>query len=482
MTSAVAFQNGLVRTSTIALSVLAGWVVVQSGSPSARLSSGFLTFILCTNLVAILCAIPYASLLGTILGVYLVGIQIVGWSLADPGEIVAALIAALFLILVIILVVRIQPSAPGIEASEGLGEARFLVWIGVFPWIPSAIGALLEGNVPVGITRLVLAGSGMAILYVTRHLAGIRLAWGMVVGTHLALVPLLFCGLSDFGTFAGDAVDRFGGGSCASVHPNLIGLAAWTVGLVWLSLAGPPLAFRLCGAIAAVGLLALTDSRTSVGAGLIALATVITVASRYRTALKSSAVRAAIGAFLIAFLFLGAWFVGRDFFVRERAPDVGVLSGRNVIWEVALEEFKAAGWPQRILGSSEGGVGGSVEVSVEESGRSTELSVDNAFLVLLRRAGIIGLLLGLTGFVRGVKATWDILSIPQAATAAGILVGAIVTTPVESLLFGGPLWVWMIVAMRIAGDCESSPLLLSERMGRGVARSGLRVAGPDLGK
>jgi hypothetical protein len=315
----------------------------------------------------------------------------------------------------------------------------FPMWLGVLPWVPSVLGASLRGDWLVAGGRLLGAATAALCLQVTLRQDPRRLAWGLVAGTHLMLLLPFVCGIT-----SPLPEPRFSGGACATTHPNILGLAAWTTGLAWLVLPGPSSPARLVGAALGVLFIFLTDARTATGAGLVGAAVVLALRMGRGARRKAGFARALRTGSVALLLAAGAFALASSFFVRERGAGVGVLSGRDMIWRVALAEYQTAPAPEKLLGTSEGGLGARVELPGQPAPTGSGLTVDNAILSLLRRSGVAGLAIGSVGLLLATAAAIRGLRTGQPATA--LLVAGLATIPVEDWLFGGSLFVWVALA------------------------------------
>jgi hypothetical protein len=151
----------------------------------------------------------------------------------------------------------------------------------------------------------------------------------------------------------------------------------------------------------------------------------------------------------------GAFALASSFFLRERAAGVGVLSGRDVIWGVALADYQAAPALEKLLGTSEGGIGAGVERPRQWTPTGSALTTDNFFAALLRRSGAAGLAIGSVGLLLAAGGVVRGLRSGQPATA--LLVAALATIPVADWLFGGSLFMWVALAGALltgSGDRE----------------------------
>jgi hypothetical protein len=427
----------------VGVGVAAGALLALAASAAAQADAWILLMMLVLDVTALLSSLGEASWVGVLTAAALWGSHLMGWTLSEPRIPLAGLQVALALFL---------------GAAAMLSRVRiavdlrrwFPMWLGVLPWVPSVLGASLRGDWLVAGGRLLGAATAALWVQVTLRHDPRRLAWGLVAGTHLVLLLPFFCGIT-----SPLAEPRFSGGACATTHPNILGLSAWTTGLGWLVLPGPSSPARLVGAALGVLLIFLTDARTAAGAGLVGAAVGLALPMGRRARRKGGFARV-IGVGSVALLLAaGAFALASSFFLRERAAGVGVLTGRDVIWGVALAEYQAAPALEKLLGTSEGGIGARVERPGQSTPTGSALTTDNFFAALLRRSGAAGLAIGSVGLLLAAGAVVRGLRSGQPATA--LLVAGLATIPVEDWLFGGSLFVWVALAGALltgSGDRE----------------------------
>lgn len=401
------------------------------------------------NLLALGTAIRRASGTGLLIGIPFLGIHVLGWTLSESGVILGALNVLYGGALIALALLR----KPRVDEAPW---RDFTWWTGVAVAVPWVLNALAAVDPTIAVSRFVLAAGVAGAFAISRRADSRGLVWGLIAGTHLVLAPVLACGLvTDLGAFRpvavlADVAGRFGGGGCAYVHPNLIGLAAWTLVIAWLGLGRDHFIGRLCGIATCTLLILITDSRTAAGAALLAVAAYVGAKSLRR---GTRGIRMAGLAIIAIFTLLGSVTIAQQFFLRERGTGIGVLTGRDYFWAQTISDFKASSSVEKLIGTTKGGTGADL-VLTEEAGveAGTKISTHNAFLAVLRRGGLVGIVIAITGFLMMLVTTWRMLVSGRAPWAAALLVGAIATSPVEAWLFGGAIWIWTLVAYRYDRD------------------------------
>lgn len=371
------------------------------------------------------------TFVGFVLGAYLIGRHLIGWTVPSPGLLLQVLSFLVLLLLV----------------AASLGDSdrwqvilrRGAFWIGPATYVPGIVGALLAGALLTSIDRLLFAlvlVFGLIVVQRTpsRHLAGIAAGAGFLLS-----VALLAGGL--------DPVyvdDRFAGGVLAFTHPNLIGIFAATLALAWLFLpAGRGLRWVVVPILLVV--LLLTDSRTAMGAFLVGIP--LGLASwRARTLLLAVAAGLAL-------------FGAAQSFLTPRSPDSqysDVLTGRTKIWEQGLREWRSSGVIGRLLGPASDTFG----ALTLDDGRT--FVPHNVFIGVLVRGGLIGVFALVAGLVMLAAHTRLLLAMPRdgVARAALVLIGAGLATAItEDWLTGDLVWWWIAVSesVLIAGLAQPNP-------------------------
>jgi hypothetical protein len=381
---------------------------------------------------ALLASLGRASWVSVLAAASLWGSHLIGWTVANPRVPLVALQLALALLL---------------GAAAVLSRARiavdlqrwFPIWLGVLPWAPSVLSAALRDDWLVAGGRLLGAATAALWVQVTLRHDPWRLAWGLLAGTHLVLILPFLCGIT-----SPLPEPRFSGGACAFTHPNILGLAASMTSLAWLVLPGPISATRFIGVAFGVLLIFLSDARTAAGVGLLGAAVAVALHMGRGVRREAGFARAFRTGSVALLLAAAAFGLASNFFVRERAAGVGVLTGRDVMWRVALAEYQAAPALEKLLGTSEGGVGARIELPGQPAPTGSGFTAHNAIVGLLRRSGTAGLAIGSVGLVLAAGAVLRGLRSGQPATA--LLVAALATIPVEDWMFGGSLFMWVALA------------------------------------
>jgi hypothetical protein len=174
----------------------------------------------------------------------------------------------------------------------------------------------------------------------------------------------------------------------------------------------------------------------------VALAVVFASRAHYFDRASMKGRRIALLMTVMLLMGLGAWIAARSFFEQERASGTGSLSGRVEIWQSTVTSFKEGSTLERLLGTSEG-LGTTIDIPSDGGAGIRTLSIDNAFIALANRSGVIGLLIGIAGLCISVRWLLQVASLPAFRASAAILAGALVTMATESWFFGGALWIWI---------------------------------------
>lgn len=411
-----------------------------------------------------------AAWIGVVLGLYIVFHQVLGRTLAEPGLMVyggAALAFVLFW------------AATVGKRRLGVGDVARdpLFLLGVAPWLLGIIGPLAVGNATVAAQRLVLGSVLWAIyLALRKHRDPVKVAWGMVLGQSMALVAVSACGLlqplsvSDQATlFTVTRTGAFGGGDCAVLHPNLIGIFSFTLFVAWLALRGSHPLARLVGLLGPSLLLLETASRTAVAATLIGAAVWAGAGARTRSSVLPDTTRRPRRRTLRTVLIVGlvlcsGVFVGQEFFQQERSRGVGALTGRDLIWAESLAEIQSGGRLQLLLGQVE-----RANLEVQLPGTLTTWRGHNAAIDIMGRAGAIGLIVAMLGLLLLLRRYARMIARSDWAFSSAIVLGAVATAPTESFLIGS-LFPWIVLA-----DVTARKQAASEQRRPVVLRNGDRV-------
>ena len=423
-----------------------GWVVSWVGSFARDGGELLLVTTGVASLIAALAAVSRGHLVGIAIGAFLVSEHMIGWTAADPGAMLYALrLLQSALLIAFAFFVR----------SKSLGnvrDRRFALWFGVMPWIPSILGALVGGNLAVALGRTLAFVVATAIFIATSRVNAYRLAWGLLAGVHLALLPIVVCAVhspdtTDLGSriyLTQDVAARFGGGACAYVHPNVLGLLVWPAFVVWLAL--PWTRATIAGLASTTTFLLLSDSRASIAAALVGTVGVLLARGVGR---GSRAQRVVAGVMVALAASLALWSISDAYFLRTRAGGSTFLTGRETIWQTAIDDFKGGSPIEKLLGTSEGGVDANVIVPKAEFAGVTNLSTHNGYIGLLRRSGLVGFFLGLLGIAGALRLVGRTIGKRESVVATALVLGALATTPAEAWLFGTTLLAWMMVAASV---------------------------------
>jgi len=365
---------------------------------------------------------------------YVVLQHIVGWTFPDNR--------AFFQVSTIIAVVALLAFV-----SSRSAQAVAPIWreptfyMGIAPLIPSVVIALALGQFGSTLARLGQGAVLLGFLASARRIDPVKALWGLSGGIHIGLAVLL---LADATTPLTDG--RLAGGTWAHTHPNVIAMLAWPTAIIWMTLRGSPTSQRWLGATSMVTIVLLTNSRTSAAALVVAIAATAGVrgggigqhaGGRFKM----------IDAAIIGIVVIGvATAVGQSYFPQARVPGGDVLSGRASIWRQAASDFRAASIMEKLLGTREGGA--NARVTVDEGGTPTVFVAHNAVLGLVRKSGLVGLGLGIAGLIAllrlGIRVAGN-----RTVAAVAIIVGSLATIPFEAFIFGGTLWIWLVVSSQM---------------------------------
>lgn len=421
--------TGLVLAAVVvATGVALGALALGLGSLAVTQRGLALFALLVLDLACATWAVPRGSLVGFVVGTYLLGVHVVGWTVAHRGPVLAGMSAAYVCVLFLAWVLA------GARVLPAQLKGWFPLWVGVLPWAPSVLSAALAGEWQTATGRVLAASGAMLWVLLTRATDPERLVLGVLGGVHSILAAVLVCAIGQ------DLPDfRFQGGPCAQVHPNILGMIASMTGLAWLTLRPAPRFARAAGATLGAGLLILTDARTAAGAGLIGAGVALAGSWGHPTRWPARMARlAVVGGALTA----GVWGLALPYFLRERGPGVGVLSGRERIWAVATSEFLDAPLQDKLLGTASGGVGAAIQLIGQSPPLGSGFTPHNAVVDLVRRTGLVGACLGTAGLAMALGELLRSLGRRDRRAGSSILAAAMATIPVESWFFGGSLFTW----------------------------------------
>jgi hypothetical protein len=382
-----------------------------------------------------LTALPFGSAVGFWLGLYWAADHLIGWTFSDPGRFNQPLqFVTLFALLV--------ATHPWRVPARLLRSGAF--WIGPAVLAPGVLIAVLRGDVGNATFRtfdLALVVLGLAVLlgHPRRHLTG------MTAGATLVLCVALLAGFVSPVTIEG----RLAGGTLALTHPNLLALFAAFLATAWTFLGVG--ALRLAAAVPFVGLIVLADSRTALGMCLLGL---LFGVGRGKGIVLLAPV---LGAAVLA--------VGGSFFLQARYGGGDALSGRQLIWNQGLDDWRAADALGRLLGPSSGNFP-TVEL---DDGRV--FVTHNSLLEALLRGGVVGLACLAVGLLLLIYHLIRLVSgrTPFSPWVGGALIGAsLVTVWTEAWLVAGPVWWWVAAGEALLLDHASRPASLTPAPARPV--------------
>lgn len=397
-------------------------------------SYGAALLALLAGLIAAAVAVLAASLLptvdprGLVVGAAFAGAGMLSWTYTNTGIVVWTLL----LLSGVLWLFWARFTADAIR----LGTA----WLGVSYWLIGALGALLLLKADIAVQRLLYAGYFGLVVLVVLAFRGSRFSLGIAVAFLFGLAVLLLVGSGNLFTAPHVVPDtpwgrgfeyRFWGARFLLDHPNgmacVAALAAIRVG------ADAGLArWQRVGAVLVAGLILITsDSRT--GFLLLLVSALAYAWYSWRGALIPLAV-------LVAVLAIN----GPTFLVKERyGGDAGVSSGRVETWRQVATDWRQDTITGKLLGNTRDA---RATVYRPSSGPDIKLTVDNAPIAALRKAGVLGVLAFLVGLVLLVRRVWR-----ARATAPPWLVvllpGALLTGITNEWLLGGTggsLWLLLL--------------------------------------
>jgi hypothetical protein len=419
-----------------------------SGVFGASIASGYLNatlalflVLLILNVAAAIFAAGRASAAGLLVGGYAVGTQIIGWTASHPRhwlELITVLAAGVLL-------------TYGLNSTMRLREAFVgpAPWLGIYPLVPSIAGAFLQGSSSVVVGRLggALVLVGVLLTVRRKSTSPERFLWGLSGSVHIGLSVLLLAAIiSPVTQVVSSAADsRLSGGTWAFLHPNVIGMLAFLCALPWIGLRDVSRPMRALGIISCAGVIALTQSRTAIGAFVIVVATVLAAQYQQRRRGYGRAVQALGVLVVMSLLAVSALIAGSQFFLQHRAGTQSALSGRQAIWDITIADFKSAPPIAKLLGTTNGGTNARVVFKGETVNGSDKFTSHNAILGLLRISGVAGLVIGIIGLIIVIRLIFFSLRFRGSILTAAVLLGSLATIPVEAFVFGGLIWIWIAV-------------------------------------
>jgi hypothetical protein len=390
----------------------------------------FNVFLLFSSIPVLIGAIywtPKGSPLGFAAGTYSVLLHFVGSTMASPG-LVLALMQIVLILLFSVLALSIQ-----FHPRHLLSLGSF--WIGPAAILPGILPAALIGGVAQGLYRIMLVILPLLALMLFQR-SPQPVLYGMLAGAQSVLGSVLLLAAFDPTYWDG----RFSGSAFGFTHPNLIGCFVAVMVVVWSNLFAPRLlTFSVLASLLFVTVL--TDSRTAI-VGLIA-GLLLSQRSKTRQ-------------IILAVILLAVFFVGASALFAARSDSVGILSGRQQIWDVGLLEWNARSTFEQLLGSATD-ASGRIDM-----GDGRIFVAHNTYLSALLRGGAIGLVCIVVGVVilgLRVLRTMHLSSNDHRRLFVALVGMGLATTWTESFVLIGPIW-WTLAVSEslLLGDLKSYSL------------------------
>jgi hypothetical protein len=328
---------------------------------------------------------------GLVLGGVFAAAGVLSWTYTDRGVFVWSLLLASGGLLLYWLHGRF-PAGAGIS----LGTA----WLGVSYWLIGALGALLVLKADVAVQRALYAGYFGLVVFVVLILRSARFSLGIAVACLFTLAALLLAGSGNLFTAPHVVPDtpwgrgfeyRFWGASWFLEHPNAMALLA-VLAAIRIGAEKTLAAWQRAGVVAVAALILCTsDSRTGFLL-LLAAAVAHCFAGRHEALVPLAALAVVLAV------------NGPSFLVKERyGGDAGMSSGRVQTWRQVAADWRADSLTEKLLGNTRDA---RATVYRPSSGTDIKLTVDNAPLAALRKAGVVGVLAFATGLVLLTRNAW----------------------------------------------------------------------------
>ena len=332
--------------------------------------------------------LPSVDRRGLVLGAVFMAAGVLSWTYTNQGFFVWSLLLLSGLLFLFWL--------RGFAGAGSLGSA----WLGVSYWLLGALGALLLLKADIALQRLLYAGYFGLVVLVVLAFRSARFSLGIAVAFVFGLAALLLAGSGNVFT-----------------TPHVVPDTPWGTGFeyrFWGArwLLDHPNAMALLGLLAAIRIGADRTLGTPQRAGVLALAALILCTSDSRTGFLLLVVATLAYALvaraeaLVPLLALGLVLVvnGPAFLVKERyGSDAGVSSGRVETWRQVASDWRGGSLTEKLLGNTRDA---RATVYRASSGTDIKLTVDNAPIAALRKAGVLGVLAFLAGLVLLLKNLW----------------------------------------------------------------------------
>lgn len=323
-----------------------------------------------------------------------------------------------------------------------------VTWIGVPAWLLGVISAVVLGRITVGGQRLIYGGIAvLTLLFILRasKRTGRDVSIGLVAGILLGLAAVTITGSGNLfrlthyvppGPWGARFNGRFWGGPDLVIHPNGMALAAL---LVAVRIAPDPRFTRwqrLSALLVAALIVTATNSRTGVLAGgVAAVAWAIVLLLRHRRTLfghrpagQPGAVLVLVAAALPIVLTFAVVFLagGQGGLLKQRygpsqthiadastsvddinqGTDVSAItSGRTQNWGAMFSAFGSDSVVEKLFGNTDNTRGYLLRQSASVHNQP-KLTPDSAPIAVLRRAGAVGVLFFVLGFLMLLYSVW----------------------------------------------------------------------------
>ena len=375
--------------------------------------------------------VPSCDVRGLVLGGVFAVQGVLSWTYTNTGVVVWTLL----LLSGLLLLLWCRP----FEAAALRSGAA---WLGVSYLVIGALGAVLVMKPEIALQRMVYAGYfGLVVLAVFAVKGDFaRFTRGIAVAFLGTVAVLLLAGSGNLFTAPHVVPDtpwgrgfeyRFWGASWLLDHPNAMACIA-VLAAIRIGADATPAAWQRVGSVATAALILCTsDSRT--GFLLLLTATLVFIWYDHRRVLVPAAALAVV-------LLVN----GPSFLVKERyGDDAGVSSGRVETWRQVGADWRRDGLAEKLLGNTRDA---RATVYRASSGADIKLTVDNAPIAALRKAGVAGVVAFLTGLGlllwhvwrrRRDAPPWLVVFLP----------GALVTMVTNEWLIGGTggtLWLLLL--------------------------------------
>ncbi|GAA1502764.1 hypothetical protein GCM10009827_014450 [Dactylosporangium maewongense] len=326
--------------------------------------------------------VPGSDLRGLVLGAVFAVQGVLSWTYTNTG----AVVWGLLLLSGLLLLFWFRP-------VSFLAVRSGAAWLGVSYLIIGALGAALVFKPEIAVQRTLYAGYfGLVVLAVFAFRGSFaRLTLGIAVAFLGTVAVLLAAGSGNLFTSPHVVPDtpwgrgfeyRFWGASWLLDHPNAMACIA-VLAAIRIGADTGVAAWQRIGSVATAALvLCASDSRT--GFLLMAIATLAFIWYGRRLTLVPAA---ALGLVLLV--------NGPSFLVKERyGDDAGVSSGRVETWRQVGTDWRHDSRTEQLLGNTRDA---RATVYRASSGADIKLTVDNAPIAALRKAGVAGVAAFLAG-------------------------------------------------------------------------------------